>query len=112
MSCCWRTSIRSRACSAGSAKGKAVSVSQISSGVDVIYHASGTTGHGVFEAAREMGIKAIGVDSDQHDEMPGTVISSMIKRVDVAVFEIIRHVARGQFDSGVQSFGVAENGVG
>jgi basic membrane protein A len=93
------------------AKGKAVAVSQIAAGADVIYHASGTTGHGVFEAAREMGVKAIGVDSDQHDEMPGTVVTSLIKRVDVAVFDTIVSVGEGRFQGGVTSFGVAEDGV-
>ena len=95
------------------AKGKTIAISQISGGrVDVIYHASGTTGHGVFEAARDMGIAAIGVDSDQHDEMPGTVVTSMIKRVDVAVFDTIRSAGEGAFRPGMVSFGVAENGVG
>lgn len=94
------------------AKGKALAISQISSGADVIYHASGTTGHGVFEAARDMGIVAIGVDSDQHDEMPGTVVTSMIKRVDVAVFDTIAAAGEGRFAPGMVSFGVAENGVG
>ena len=93
------------------AKGKAVAISQIASGSDIIYHASGTTGHGVFEAARDMGIKAIGVDSDQYDEMPGTVVTSMIKRVDVAVFDTIAAVGYGKFKSGMRSFGVAESGV-
>lgn len=94
------------------AKGKAIAISQISAGADVIYHASGTTGHGVFEAARDMGIRAIGVDSDQHDEMPGTVVTSMIKRVDVAVFDTIRAAGEGRFSPGMVSFGVAEGGVG
>ena len=93
------------------AKGKAVAVSQITAGADIIYHASGTTGHGVFEAAKDMGVKAIGVDSDQHDEMPGTVITSMIKRVDVAVFDTIREVGSRQFRPGMRTFGVAEQGV-
>ncbi|HHH11179.1 MAG TPA: BMP family ABC transporter substrate-binding protein [Sorangium sp.] len=94
------------------AKGKAIAISQVSAGSDVIYHAAGTTGHGVFEAAREMGIKAIGVDSDQYDEMPGTVVTSMVKRVDIAVFDVIKAVGEGHFRSGVTAFGVAENGVG
>ena len=94
------------------AKGKAIAISQISSGADVIYHASGTTGHGVFEAARDMGVKAIGVDGDQHDEMPGVVITSMIKRVDVAVFNTIRAAGEGRFKSGISIFGVAQQGVG
>lgn len=94
------------------ARGKAIAVSQISAGADVLYHASGLTGHGVFEAARDLGAKAIGVDADQHDEMPGTVLTSMIKRVDVAVFEEIRAVGEGRFRSGMTSFGIAEGGVG
>lgn len=93
-------------------KGKALAVSQITAGADVIYHASGTTGHGVFEASRDMGTLAIGVDSDQYDEMPGTVLTSMIKRCDVAVFDTILSVAEGRFQSGIRSFGLAEDGVG
>lgn len=93
-------------------KGKALAVAQISQGADVLYHASGTTGHGVFEASRDMGVKAIGVDSDQYEEMPGTVITSMVKRGDVAVFEIVKAVAEGRFEGGVRSFGLSEDGVG
>ncbi|MEP7125314.1 MAG: BMP family ABC transporter substrate-binding protein [Byssovorax sp.] len=93
-------------------KGKALAVSQISAGADIVYHAAGTTGHGVFEAARDMGAKGIGVDSDQYAEMPGTVITSMIKRGDVAVFDTIVSVAKGEFKGGLRSFGVAEDGVG
>jgi basic membrane protein A len=93
-------------------KGKALAVSQISAGADVLYHASGTTGHGVFEAAHDMGVSAIGVDSDQHDEMPGTVVTSMIKRGDVAVFDTIAAVTRGEFKGGLHAFGLAEHGVG
>ncbi|MFO0756440.1 MAG: BMP family ABC transporter substrate-binding protein [Byssovorax sp.] len=93
-------------------KGKALAVSEISAGADVLYHASGTTGHGVFEAARDMGVKAIGVDSDQHEEMPGTVLTSMIKRGDVAVFDTIRDVGEGTFKPGLRSFGLVDDGVG
>ncbi|APR84021.1 Nucleoside ABC transporter, periplasmic nucleoside-binding protein [Minicystis rosea] len=93
-------------------KGKALAISQISAGADVLYHASGTTGHGVFEACRDMGVKAIGVDADQHDEMPGTVVTSMIKRGDVAVFDTIAAVTRAQFHGGMHAFGLAEDGVG
>jgi basic membrane protein A len=93
-------------------KGKALAVSQITAGADIVYHASGTTGHGVFEAARDMGARAIGVDSDQYDEMPGTVLTSMIKRGDVAVFDTILAVTKGEFSGGMQSFGLAEDGVG
>ncbi|KYF97626.1 hypothetical protein BE20_37990 [Sorangium cellulosum] len=93
-------------------KGKALAVSQVAAGADVLFHVSGATGHGVFEAARDMGVKAIGVDRDQHDEMPGTVLTSMIKRADVAVFEAIRALVEGRFEGGIASFGLAEGGVG
>ena len=93
------------------AKGKALAIAQIASGADVVYHASGATGHGVFEAAREAKALAIGVDADQHDEMPGTVVTSMVKRADVAVFETIRAVVEKRFKPGMQVFGLAEGGV-
>lgn len=92
-------------------KGKALANSQIAQGADIIYHAAGTTGHGVFEACRDMGVKAIGVDGDQYDEMPGTILTSMLKRGDVAVFDTIRDVAEQRFKPGIQSFGLAEDGV-
>ncbi len=93
-------------------KGKALAIGEITAGADVLYHASGTTGHGVFEASRDMGAKAIGVDADQYDEMPGTVVTSMIKRGDVAVFDIIAAVTRGELRGGLRSFGLAEHAVG
>jgi len=93
------------------AKGKAIALSHISSGADVIYHASGATGHGVFEAAKARGAKAIGVDSDQFDEMPGTVLTSMVKRADVAVFNTIASAAKGEFQGGFHVFGLKEDGV-
>jgi basic membrane protein A len=77
----------------------------------VLFHASGATGHGVFEAARDAHVLAIGVDSDQYDELPGTVVTSMVKRADVAVFEAIRAVVEGRFEPGMRVFGLAEDGV-
>jgi basic membrane protein A len=93
------------------AKGKALTVSQIALGADVVYHASGATGHGVFEAAREGKALAIGVDADQHDEMPGTVVTSMVKRADAAVYQVIERVLAGKFEGGMQVFGLKESGV-
>ena len=93
------------------AKGKALANAQIAAGSDVIYHASGSTGHGVFEAAADAHIKAIGVDADQYDEMPGVVVTSMIKRADVAVFETIKAVIEGRFKGGAQVFGLVDQGV-
>jgi basic membrane protein A len=95
-------------------KGAALATAQYASGVDVIFHASGSTGHGVFVAARRMGRFAIGVDADQHDDMPGVVISSMIKRVDVAIFDLVDDASQGRFDRGVgglRVFGLADGGV-
>ena len=93
-------------------KGKELGLSQYAQGVKVIFHASGSTGLGVFEAARQTGNLAIGVDADQYSEMPGSILTSMVKRVDVAVYETIKRVKDGTFHGGVYTFGLAENGVG
>ena len=75
-------------------KGKELALSQYQQGVNVIYHASGSTGLGVFEAARQTGKYAIGVDADQYSEAPGRVLTSMVKGIDVAVFDMIKRVTR------------------
>ncbi len=94
------------------AKGEAIATSQISAGADVVFHAAGSTGLGVFEAARDMKAWAIGVDSDQHDEMPGTVLTSMVKRVDVVVYDVVKEVIEGRFAGGIHGFGLKEEGIG
>jgi basic membrane protein A len=93
------------------AKGKAIAISQMAEGADVLYHAAGATGHGVFEAAHDAHRLAIGVDSDQWAEMPDTVVTSMVKRADVTVFETIRAVAEGRFRGGMNVFGVADGAI-
>jgi basic membrane protein A len=95
-------------------KGKEIALSQFADGADVIYHASGGTGLGLFQAAQEMGAGhwAIGVDSDQYALAPENTLSSMMKRVDVAVFETIKAAMEGNFESGNQVLGLAEDGVG
>jgi basic membrane protein A len=93
------------------AKGKAIAVGEIASGADVLYHASGATGHGVFEAAHDAHVFAIGVDGDQYAEMPGTVVTSMVKRMDVTVFDTIRDVIAGHFSGGMHTYGLAEDAV-
>ena len=93
-------------------KGKELALSQYARGVDIIYHASGKTGDGVFGAAQEQKKFAIGVDSDQFHIAPCCVLTSMIKKVDVAVFDTIQKVASGKFVGGVFEFGLAEDGVG
>ena len=93
-------------------KGKELALSQYQQGVNVIFHASGSTGLGVFEAARQTGKLAIGVDADQYKEAPGFVLTSMVKGVDNAVFDAITRVKEGRFTGGVYQYGLAENGVG
>lgn len=93
-------------------RGKELALSQYQQGVNVIYHASGSTGLGVFEAARTMNKLAIGVDADQYNEAPGYVLTSMVKRVDNAVFEVIARVKEHRFTGGIYEFGLAEDGVG
>jgi len=93
-------------------RGKELALSLYQQGVNVIYHASGSTGLGVFEAARTMSRFAIGVDADQYHEAPGHVLTSMVKRVDNAVYDAIRRVKERRFEGGIQDFGLAEDGVG
>jgi basic membrane protein A and related proteins len=93
-------------------KGKELALSQYQRGVNVIYHASGGTGQGVFEAARATRRLAIGVDADQAAEAPGHVLTSMVKGVDAAVFNAIEWVKAGTFAGGIYSFGLKEGGVG
>ncbi|HEY4955818.1 MAG TPA: BMP family ABC transporter substrate-binding protein [Gemmatimonadaceae bacterium] len=93
-------------------KGKELALSQYQSGVNVIFHASGSTGQGVFEAARVTDKLAIGVDADQNDEAPGHVLTSMVKGVNAAVFDAIQRVQSKTFKGGIYSFGLKEGGVG
>jgi basic membrane protein A len=93
-------------------KGKELALSQYSEGVTVIYHASGSTGLGVFEAARQTGKFGIGVDADQYNEAPGRVLTSMVKGIDVAVFDMVKRVKDHAFKGGIYTFGLAQNGVG
>ncbi|MGI8907238.1 MAG: BMP family lipoprotein [Candidatus Sumerlaeaceae bacterium] len=94
-------------------KGKELANSLYDSGVDIIYHASGSTGLGVFKAAEERKKLAIGVDRDQADEAaPGVILTSMIKNTDQAIFNIIKETADGHFKGGNHAFGLKDGGVG
>lgn len=98
-------------------RGKELALSQYGQGVDIIYHASGSTGLGVFEAARQASTGdvrkyAIGVDADQWNEAKGYVLTSMVKGVDVAVFEATRWTKDGTFKGGIYQLGLKEGGVG
>jgi basic membrane protein A len=92
--------------------GAELAAAQYGQGADIIFHAAGKTGDGVFAAARQRGARAIGVDSDQFDNAPCCVVTSMIKGVDVAVLDVIRRVAEGRFTGGLHELGLAERGVG
>jgi basic membrane protein A len=93
-------------------RGKELALSQYQSGVNIIFHASGSTGLGVFEAARQTGKLAIGVDADQYAEAPGFVLTSMVKGVDNAVYDAVQKVKNKQFVGGIYQYGLAESGVG
>jgi basic membrane protein A len=93
------------------AKGAELTQSQIDRGADVIYHAAGGTGMGVIRAAADAGKLAIGVDSNQNGIAPGHVLTSMLKRVDVAAYDTLKDAMDGNFTAGVVSLGLAENGV-
>ncbi|HEX2572525.1 MAG TPA: BMP family ABC transporter substrate-binding protein [Polyangia bacterium] len=92
-------------------KGKELALTQYGSGADIIFHAAGSTGLGVFEAARATGHYAIGVDADQWDEAPGHVLTSMTKQMDVSVHATIRDLVAGKFTGGVRVFGLDAGGV-
>ncbi len=94
-------------------KGKNIALTMFDTGSDIIFHAAGGTGQGVIEAAKDRNLYAIGVDSDQNYLAPENVITSMIKRVDVAVFEVIKQTVEGNFPGGeTLRLGLAEDGVG
>ena len=95
-------------------KGKELGLAEYNQGADIIFHASGSTGLGVFEAAREKGPGhyAIGVDADQYAEAPGFILTSMVKRVDTAVFDTIEELKASRWQGGVHEFGLGEKGVG
>jgi len=92
-------------------KAKELALAQISSGVDVIFVAAGASGSGAFDAAASQKKFVIGVDSNQNWMKPGTVLTSMLKRVDVAVFDSIRETQATQFKAGTARFGLGNKGV-
>ena len=92
-------------------KGKEISLSQYENGADIIYHASGLSGLGLFEAAKTEKKLAIGVDLDQYKEAPGFVLTSMVKMVDESIYQTIKEFKDGKFKGGIKSLGLKENGV-
>ena len=92
-------------------KGAELTRAQISQGSDVVFAAAGGTGVGVLQAAADEGIYSIGVDSNQNYMHPGSVLTSMVKRVDNAVYTAFQSAADGEFETGVQVLGLDNDGV-
>jgi basic membrane protein A len=88
------------------ARGAELTKAQINRGADVVFAAAGGTGVGVYQAAKDAGKLAIGVDSNQNHLQPGTMLTSMLKRVDVAVFNVAK-----KFTPGMTALGLKEGGV-
>jgi len=100
-------------------KGKELSLAQMDKGADVIFAAAGNSGLGAFDAVEQAGTEngrathfVIGVDSNQNGVKPGFVLTSMVKRVDNAVYGIVKEVVDGQFKGGFHVFGLESDGVG
>ena len=93
-------------------KGGELARSQFDRGADVVYAAAGGTGVGVLQAAKDAGKLAIGVDSNQNHIHPGTILTSMLKRVDVAAYNVFKSAMDGSWKPGIQVLGLAEDGVG
>ena len=93
-------------------KGKELAKAQIERGADVIFQAAGNSGLGVFDAAEDMHKLAIGVDSNQNWVKPGFILTSMIKRVDVSVFNSVKDLVEGRFKGGIHEFGMDNDGIG
>jgi len=93
-------------------KGKELAKAQLERGADVIFQAAGNSGLGVFDAAEETHTLAIGVDSNQNWVKLGFILTSMIKRVDVAVFNSVNDMVEGRFKGGMHEFGMETDGVG
>ena len=87
-------------------RGGELAKAQFAKGVDVVFAAAGGTGVGVYQAAKDAGKLAIGVDSNQNHIQPGTMLSSMVKRVDVAVYNVLK-----EWKPGISVLGLKEGGV-
>jgi basic membrane protein A and related proteins len=98
------------------AKGRTAADGMFDGGADIVYHAAGGSGGGLFEAASAAGTKAIGVDSDQYntadEAVRDVIMTSMLKNVNVAVFEYLTEVKDGTFPTGVTRYDLAVDGVG
>lgn len=92
-------------------RGAELARGQFDRGVDVVFAAAGATGIGVLQAAKDSGKLAIGVDSNQNHLHPGTMLTSMVKRVDVAAYDAFKEARDGSWKPGVTVLGLKEGGV-
>ncbi|MBS0631720.1 MAG: BMP family ABC transporter substrate-binding protein [Verrucomicrobia bacterium] len=92
-------------------KGAELAKSQFGRGADVVFHAAGATGIGVMQAAKDAGLLSIGCDSNQNYLHPGSVLTSAVKRVDVAVYKAFQAAKDGTWKPGQLVLGLAEEGV-
>lgn len=93
-------------------QGKEIAVAQIGNGADVIFTAAGNSGLGAFDAAEQNNKFVIGVDSNQNWVKPGFVLTSMVKRIDNAVYQIVKDRVENNFKNGVHVYGLENEGVG
>ncbi len=93
-------------------KGKELAEAQIGKGADVIFAAAGNSGLGVFDAVEQRDKFIIGVDSNQNWVKPGHVLTSMVKRIDNAVYQIIQDRVNGKFAAGIHVYGLEDGGIG
>lgn len=93
------------------ARGAELTKSQFTKGVDVVFAAAGGTGVGVYQAAKDAGKYAIGVDSNQNHLHPGVMLTSMVKLVGLATYDVFKKAEAGDFSAGIDSRGLKENGV-
>jgi basic membrane protein A len=93
-------------------KGGELAKAQIAQGADIVYAAAGSTGQGVLKATADAGKYGIGVDSDQDNLYPGKILTSAMKRVDVATYDAFKSAKDGSWKAGVHVFGLANGGVG
>ncbi|BEV71395.1 BMP family protein [Paludibacterium sp. B53371] len=93
------------------ARGTELAKSQFDRGVDVVFAAAGGTGLGVLQSAKSAGKYSIGVDSNQNYLHPGSVLTSMVKRVDIAVYNTFKEAQKGTWKPGVKILGLKENGI-
>ncbi|HKX26457.1 MAG TPA: BMP family ABC transporter substrate-binding protein [Blastocatellia bacterium] len=93
-------------------KGRELANSQYEQGADVIFQAAGNSGLGVFDAAESYRKFAIGVDANQNWIKPGYILTSMLKRIDNAVYSIVKEEVAGRFQGGLHVYGLENDGIG